>query len=126
MDIFSYKHNEMTLKQVFIQNLKEFRKKEGISQMKLAEYCNTAPSYIGQIETGVRFPSLELVEKMADILRIEPYHFFKKKSDKSNNSDTENIFPLLPNSMKNQIKTQIKTQIDQSTNEILNEILSKY
>ena len=116
----------MTLKQVFIQNLKEYRKKEGISQMKLAEYCNTAPSYIGQIETGVRFPSLELVEKMADILRIEPYHFFKKKTGKNDNSDTENIFPLLPNSMKNQIKTQIKTQIDQSTSEILNEILSKY
>jgi len=94
--------------------------------MKLAEYCNTAPSYIGQIETGLRFPSLELVEKMADTLRIEPYHFFKKKSAKDDSSDTENIFPLLPNSMKKQISTQIKTQIDRSTSEILNEILSKY
>jgi transcriptional regulator with XRE-family HTH domain len=116
----------MTLKQIFIQNLKEFRKKEGLSQMKLAEYCNTAPSYIGQIETGLRFPSLELVEKMANILRIEPYHFFKKKAVKNDSSDTENIFPLLPNSMKKQISTQIKTQIDRSTSEILNEILSKY
>jgi len=94
--------------------------------MKLAEYCNTAPSYIGQIETGVRFPSLELVEKMADILRIEPYHFFKKKAVNSHDSDTDNLFPRLPNSMKRQIQTQIKTQIDQSTNEILNDILSKY
>jgi transcriptional regulator with XRE-family HTH domain len=125
-DIFSYKHKVMTLKQIFIKNLKEFRKKEGLSQMKLAEYCNTAPSYIGQIETGLRFPSLELVEKMADILRIEPYHFFKKKPVKNDSSDNENIFPLLPNSMKKQISTQIKTQIDRSTSEILNEILSKY
>ena len=62
---------------------------------------------------------------MAEILRIEPYHFFKKREVKNDNSDTEGIFPLLPNSMKNQIKTQIKTQIDHSTNEILNEILSK-
>jgi len=116
----------MTLKQVFIQNLREFRKKEGLSQMKLAEYCNTAPSYIGQIETGLRFPSLELVEKMADILRIEPYHLFKKSVTKDDNSDTESIFPLLPNSMKKQILTQIKTQLDHSTSEILNEILSKY
>jgi len=30
-DNFSYKHKEMTLKQVFIQNLKEFHKKEGLS-----------------------------------------------------------------------------------------------
>jgi hypothetical protein len=63
---------------------------------------------------------------MADILRIEPYHFFKKKAVKNNNSDTESIFPLLPNSMKKQITTQIKTQLDRSTSEILSEILSKY
>jgi len=94
--------------------------------MKLAEYCNTAPSYIGDIEIGRRFPSLELVEKMADILRIEPYYFFKKQAENSVNSETESIFPRLPNSMKKQITTQIKTQIDRSTGEILNEVLSKY
>jgi len=116
----------MTLKQIFISNLKEFRKKEGLSQMKLAEYCNTAPSYIGQIETGLRFPSLKMVEKMADILRIEPYHFFKNRNGNDVNADTENIFPRLPNSMKKQITTQIKTRIDRSTDEILNEVLSNY
>jgi transcriptional regulator with XRE-family HTH domain len=116
----------MTLKQIFIRNMKEFRKKEGLSQMKLAEYCDTAPSYIGDIEIGRRFPSMELIEKIAEILRIEPYHFFKNQTDNSRNCDTESLFPLLPNSMKDQIKTQIKTQIDRSTNEILNEILNKY
>ena len=92
--------------------------------MKLAEFCNTSPSYIGDIEIGRRFPSMELIEKIAEILRIEPYQFFKNKTE--NNTNNENLFPLLPNSMKNQIRTQIKTQIDQSTSEILNEILSKY
>jgi transcriptional regulator with XRE-family HTH domain len=116
----------MTLKQIFIRNLKEFRKKEGFSQMKLAEYCDTAPSYIGDIEIGRRFPSMELIEKMAAILRIEPYQFFKNQADNGLNPDTENLFPRLPNSMKNQIKTQIQTQIDRSTNEILSEILDKY
>jgi len=117
----------MTLKQTFIKNLKEFRKKEGLSQMKLAEYCNTATSYIGEIEIGRRFPSMELIEKIADILRIEPYRFFINKKDV--NADTENIFPRLPNSMKKQIATQIKTQINRSTSEILseiNEIINKY
>ena len=94
--------------------------------MKLAEYCDTAASYIGDIEIGRRFPSIEMIERIAGVLKIEPYHFFKNKTENSNNSDTDNLFPLLPNSMKKQIKTQIKTQIDQSTDEILNEILSKY
>ena len=116
----------MTLKQIFVHNLKEFRKKEGISQMKMAEYCDTATSYIGDIETGRRFPSMEMIEKMANILRIEPYHFFKKPKDNIANPETESLFPRLPNSMKKQIHTQIKTQIDQLTNETLDEILSKY
>jgi transcriptional regulator with XRE-family HTH domain len=119
----------MTLKEVFIQNLREFRRKEGLSQMKLAEYCDTAPSYIGDIEIGRRFPSIDMIEKIAGVLRIEAYHFFKIKTEDSDVSDTENLFPRLPNSMKKQIKTQIKTQVVQSTNEILNEvneILNKY
>jgi len=94
--------------------------------MKLAEYCDTATSYIGDIEIGRRFPSMELIEKMANVLRIDPYHLFKKQEVYKVNSETESIFPLLPNSMKKQIYTQIKTQIDHATNEILNEILSRY
>ncbi|MDR0464324.1 MAG: helix-turn-helix domain-containing protein [Treponema sp.] len=119
----------MTLKQIFIQNLKKFRKNEGLSQMKLAEYCDTATSYIGEIEIGRRFPSIDMIEKIAQALRIEPYCFFKSQTNNSHVSDTEILFPQLPNSMKKQIKTQIKTQIDQSTNEIINEIneiLNKY
>jgi len=119
----------MTLKQVFIQNLKRFRKNEGLSQMKLAECCNTATSYIGDIEIGRRFPSIDLIERMAHVLRIEPYHFFKNQTDNNSVSDTESLFPRLPNSMKKQIKTQIKIQIDHSTSEIIseiNEILNKY
>ena len=110
----------MTLKEVFIKNLKKYRKKEGLSQMKLAELCNTGTSYIGDIEIGRRFPSLELIEKFALVLRIEPYFFFKDET--GNTADTENMFPRMPNSMKKQINTQIKAKISQSTMEILDEI----
>jgi len=116
----------MTLKQVFVHNMKKFRKNEGLSQMKLAEYCDTATSYIGDIEIGRRFPSMEMIERIANILRIEPYHFFISPKDNNVGLETESLFPRLPNSMKKQIQTQIKTQIDQSTSEILSEILSKY
>ena len=44
--------------------------------MKLAELCDTATSYIGEIEIGRRFPSLKLIEKIAKALNVEPYEFF--------------------------------------------------
>jgi len=66
----------MGLKENFVQNLKKFRKIEGISQAKLAILCDTDLSYIGQIEMGKRFPSIKLIEKMAVALNVEAYRLF--------------------------------------------------
>jgi transcriptional regulator with XRE-family HTH domain len=112
----------MTLKQVFIQNLKEFRKKEGFSQMKLAECCNTTTSYIGHIETGLKFPSMDMIEKMAEILRIEPYLFFINRTKQNAGDKTENTYPKLPVSMKN----EINNEIDLTISKVIKEILNKY
>ncbi|MDR3337209.1 MAG: helix-turn-helix transcriptional regulator [Treponema sp.] len=71
----------MDLKQIFIANLRKFRNKKGISQMKLAERCNTATNYIGEIEIGRRFPSLPLIEKIGRALEVEPYRFFMEEPD---------------------------------------------
>jgi len=99
----------MNLKQIFIVNLKEFRKKEGLSQMKLAERCETSPSYIGEIETGRKFPSTDMIEKIAETLRIEPFHLFVNR--KNGDSSLKNAYPLLPNAMKTEIKDEITSAI---------------
>ena len=124
----------MTLKQIFINNLKELRKKEGLSQMKLAEYCNVSLGYIGEIESGRKFPSTELIEKISYVLRIEPYLFFKAPKNNIFFAYNTNQLPSLPynlkkqlkvkikNQLKTQIKTQITSQINLSMTEILNEI----
>ena len=61
------------MQQVFIANLKKFRKIRGISQMTLAGLCDMNGNYIGQIEMGRRIPSFEKIEKIAGVLEI-PYH----------------------------------------------------
>lgn len=67
----------MDLKEIFISNLKRFRKEQHITQEKLAELCNTETSYIGQIETKKRLPSLTFIEKIASAINIKPYLLFK-------------------------------------------------
>jgi len=123
----------MTLKQIFVQNLKEFRKKEDISQMKLAEYCGTAHSYIGEIEVGRKFPSMELIEKIAQILRVEPYLFFKSRTGNSALTEIEQVNIRMAYSSKKQlqkqVKAHIKKHISQSTAQLLseiNEIIEEY
>ena len=84
--------------------------------MKLAEYCNTSPSYIGEIETGRKFPSTEMIEKIAEVLRIEAYHLFVDR--KGGEPSLKSAYPLLPNAMKTEMKDEISSAI---TN-----ILSRY
>jgi transcriptional regulator with XRE-family HTH domain len=70
----------MDLKRIFIVNLRKFRNDKGISQMRLAELCDTATNYIGEIEIGRRFPSLSLIEKIGAALDVSPYRFFMEES----------------------------------------------
>jgi len=112
----------MTLKQIFIQNMKEFRKKEGISQMKLAEYLNTSPTYIGEIEVGKKFPSIGMIEKIAAILRIKPYHFFIDRTEQNTDTNIETPYPKLPRSMQKKIRSELSFSVD----ELIRETLEKY
>jgi transcriptional regulator with XRE-family HTH domain len=70
----------MNLQQIFIKNLKKFRKKQGVSQMALAELCGMGGNYIGQIEMGRRTPSFRKIEKIAEVLEIASYELFMGES----------------------------------------------
>ena len=71
----------MDVRAVFINNLKRYRKENKLSQMALAEKCGTSASYIGEIEIGKKFPSVEMVQKFADALNIKPYKLFMEEND---------------------------------------------
>jgi transcriptional regulator with XRE-family HTH domain len=123
----------MTLKQVFIKNLKKYRKKKGLSQMQLAEYCGISPGYIAEIETGKKFPSVNIIEKIAVILKIEPYILFKSSQMGSTLSETIENKPHLPyyvnKQLQKKIKDCIKTQTNLATSQIfaeITDIINKY
>lgn len=48
----------------------------------MAELCGTDTSYISQIEIKRRFPSISLIERIAESLGVEPYVLFKDESEK--------------------------------------------
>ncbi|MDR3122460.1 MAG: helix-turn-helix domain-containing protein [Treponema sp.] len=66
----------MELDQLFVLNLKKWRKNMGLSQKALAERCNAAHSYIRQIESGSGRPSFAFIGRLAHALNIEPYQLF--------------------------------------------------
>ena len=46
-------------------NIKHYRTNLGISQAKLAEMVDMATNYLGLIENGKKFPSAEMIERIA-------------------------------------------------------------
>ena len=71
----------MDLRQVFINNLKKYRKEQKLSQMKLADLCGTSASYIGEIEIGKKFPSIEMIQKFSEAMNIQPYKLLMTEND---------------------------------------------
>lgn len=64
------KLKKLTSKDILAINLKYYRYKLNLSQEKFAEKLNSTLSYINQLENGKRKPTLELLDKFAEILDI--------------------------------------------------------
>jgi len=103
------------IQSIFSENMKKYRKKAKLTQEKLAELCETDHRYIGQIETGIRCPSLEYVERIAKALKIAPYCLFYDEPNKENEE-----YAALKKEQKQKLKallfenfTQICAMIDE-------------
>ncbi|MBR0497180.1 MAG: helix-turn-helix transcriptional regulator [Treponema sp.] len=52
-----------------------------MSQLKLAELCGTSTSYIGEIEIGKKFPSVEMIQRFSEAINIQPHMLFMTETD---------------------------------------------
>jgi transcriptional regulator with XRE-family HTH domain len=68
------------LRSVLASNIKTRRKSLGLTQEKLAEMVNTAPTYIAMIEAERRTPSFNMIERLAEALRIDAPELFSMKN----------------------------------------------
>jgi transcriptional regulator with XRE-family HTH domain len=99
----------MDLKQIFVMNLKRFRKEEGLSQEALARRCNASANHIGQIEMGRRFPSVDMLERIACALNVAPYRLFKDENSEEDEDDQEKkaFLTSLPDRIRKELKKQL-------------------
>ena len=96
------------LRRVLASNMKFYRKKLGITQAKLAEKANITENYIAMVETGRRFPSVNMLERIAKALQKDTVELFSLKQE---------IF-----SKKGALKTKILTDIEAILTVRLNEM----
>jgi len=66
----------MDLQNVFISNLKMFRKKAKMTQAQLAMEIDKSFNYINSIECAAFFPPPDTIQKIAEVLNIRPMQLF--------------------------------------------------
>jgi transcriptional regulator with XRE-family HTH domain len=66
----------INIRDILAGNLKENRRKCGITQSKLAEKAEVSTQYIAMIELSRQYPTPEVLERLASALGIEAYQLF--------------------------------------------------
>ena len=77
------------IRSVLSYNMKSRRKALGLSQIDLAEKTGSAANYISKIEAERQFPSVEMIEKLADALQIDTVELFSLSEQQKSRIITE-------------------------------------
>ncbi|MDR3192099.1 MAG: helix-turn-helix transcriptional regulator [Treponema sp.] len=79
----------VSIREVLAANLKKNRRKKGLTQEKLAERADMSLQYLALLELARKFPSGEMLERLAIALDIEPHELFNVEAS------PEDAFTLL-------------------------------
>ena len=100
------------IQECLAKNIKQFRKMRHLTQEQLAERIGTSTNYIGTIEIGKKFPSPQMLERIAEALNIDSLQLFQ--SDR--NFTIENFLDI--EALKQSLLKNISKAVDNSLDKI--------
>jgi len=96
------------IRQVLAQNLKKNRQKCDLTQEKLAEKAGISAHYLAMVEVEKKFPTPEMLDKIAEALNIETVQLFDVSST------PEGVLLQLEQSLISNIEHTISVTIKQT------------
>ena len=70
----------MGLREVVGRNLPRLRRSRRLSQEELADQAGINRNYVGMLEREENAATVDMLEKIADVLDVDPIEFFKRPS----------------------------------------------
>lgn len=119
MSIFPQKMSKscrMTTQEIFINNLKAYRKQAGYTQAQLAVLIDKSFNYINGIECGASFPPPDVIDKIAETLKIRPSQLFDENGCAENiiSSDKDSFVSDLSKKILSKMEPKIKKDITEA------------
>jgi transcriptional regulator with XRE-family HTH domain len=68
----------MSLREVVARNLRGLRHAKGLSQEELADRAGINRNYVGMLEREQHAATVDMLEKLADVLETDPIEFFRR------------------------------------------------
>jgi len=68
--------NETNIRDILARNIKENRRKRGLSQERLAEKAGISTPFVAMIEVSRKFPTPDVLDKIAGALNIKTWQLF--------------------------------------------------
>lgn len=70
----------MSLREIVAKNLRRLRREKGVSQEELADRAGLNRNYPGLLEREQYAATVDVLEKLAVALDVDPEEFFRKNS----------------------------------------------
>jgi transcriptional regulator with XRE-family HTH domain len=96
------------IREILAKNLKENRRKLGITQPTLAERANLSTHYLAMIEVARKFPTADVLERLAAALDIAPNELF------SVSPSPENAMEKLQQTILDNMDRVIESAVDKA------------
>jgi len=70
----------MALREIVARNLRRLRRTRKLSQEELADRAGINRNYVGMLEREENAATVDMLEKLADVLDVAPIAFFRRPS----------------------------------------------
>jgi len=106
----------VNIREILAENIKEKRRKKGLTQEKLAEKAGMSLQYLAMLELAHKFPSGEMLERLANALDIETYELLAIAPS------ADNELEILRNDIISEIKALNETLAKDITEKVIKAI----
>lgn len=102
---------EVNIRKIFGENVKYYRKKLGLSQEQLAERLEISTNHLSVIETGTKFVTYKLLEKIVCELQVLPATLFYTSSPIESDESKVNKINLIIDDELNSTSSRIHNRL---------------
>ena len=90
------------------ERIKTLRKRAGLTQERLAERVGLDARHLSRLETGKHFPTLDSLERIAEVLGVELAEFFQFPGAETTEALRDYLAGFAQNASESQLRLAVK------------------